>query len=526
MLSVPPPQRPPSRSERLLRQTLRRDEEVRDSAVASPKRRHSLSRHSPRVASPPPPLPPLDFCSRPPSPAHRCRYADLADEQYTRGAFLFRSPINNGPASPTPQGYIPGNMYDHLPRQGASESSDGTATPGSRTRFHNGNGPHTSSRLSTRSISPPPTPTRSATVTRRHSLQRAFYHEPLTPQEHALRARLESAQRPQDNRRSSHMTNGNPDWVRDRNSQLQWRDSNFTARSGSMSQPQSGASILSTPPPSSPRLHSSSSPSLQDASSRTHTHTRSRSSTDPILDPSHHPYSYSTTRARTGTNTTSPTISSSSTSMSSLSPRRSAVAPQSQQVYHLHQQSRRKHVNMEATPPLTADASPTGISARNELEPDYQLDVDDDSRLITPPPSPPHFNGIPRKAHHLPHSPMPYRPMGEWYPAFTVPGSDEDTINPDTHAHTPLSPQPVRPQFNVRKASEQCKMINGYVSFVSVEGLGGPPESNSPALGDDEGDDDKRNRDKRMFGIGWDRWRKLLPLAVGGANGNAGEDEM
>jgi len=104
-----------------------------------------------------------------------------------------------------------------------------------------------------------------------------------------------------------------------------------------------------------------------------------------------------------------------------------------------------------------------------------------------------------------------------------VPGSEEDTVNPNVHSHAPLSGP--RPQFNVRKASEQCKLIDGYVSFLNIEGLGAPPESNSPAIGNDEGEGDDRSREKRMFGIGWDQWKKLLPLAVVGSNGTAGVHE-
>lgn len=232
MLSIPPLQRPPSRSELLLRETLRRSDEVRDTSISSPPRKSSLSRSSSsRVASPPPPpLPPLEFFSRPASPGQRCRYAELADEQYTRGNFLFRSAITNAPHSPSTEVF-------YSPKT----ESDGTMTPGSRSRFFDGKRPHTSThsgRLSTRSISPSPPPTRDrASVTRRHSLQRAFYHEPLTPQEHALRARLGNMLRPE----SAHMTDPNMAW--DPNGELHWRDSDFTARSGSASQPQSGASV-------------------------------------------------------------------------------------------------------------------------------------------------------------------------------------------------------------------------------------------------------------------------------------------
>ncbi|KAF8631687.1 hypothetical protein AX15_002255 [Amanita polypyramis BW_CC] len=530
-MSVLPPQRPRSRSERLLRDTLRRDEEVR----VLPSRKPSLSGRRSRVASPPPPpLPNHECLSRASSPPPNCGYAELVDEHYTRGTFLFRSAIANAPNSAPAQGYYPtktDDMYQRSPRALHTQSTstltelgNGTATPGSKARIQNGNGSHTQTRMhsprpSTRSISPSRSPTKGATVTRRHSLQRGTRHEPLTPQEHALRARLESVLRLEDNQQSSHMT-WNPKEVRDGYGGSQQRDSDGRTRSGSLSQPQSDAFMLSTPPLSSASLHSGSSSSLQDHPDLAHV--RSRSSTDPILTPSHI-YTYhnspapscSTSRARPGsTNTAIPITSSSSTPMSGFSPRRNAVASSHS---NSHQRSRRKHNPMESTPPLTADASPTGIGEGSELEPDCQLG---ESRLITPPPSPPlpHANGT---SHHQPHLPSSCRPMGDWYPAYSA---EVYAVNRGTP--TPHCPKPVRPQFNVRKASEQCKLIDGYVSFVSIEGLGGPPESNSPAVGDDEGEDEDRNRDKRMFGIGWDRWRKLLPLAVvGGTNVPTGGHE-
>lgn len=39
----------------------------------------------------------------------------------------------------------------------------------------------------------------------------------------------------------------------------------------------------------------------------------------------------------------------------------------------------------------------------------------------------------------------------------------------------PPSPSPSTKHFNARKASTQCRAIEGYVSFASVEGLGEPP---------------------------------------------------
>lgn len=527
-MSILPPQRPPSRSERLLRETLRRDGEVRESGITSPSRRPSASRrHSSRVSSPTsPPLPASASCGelrapRPSSPSLSCRYAELADEQYTRGTFLFRSAITNAPNSPQFPGKMECMYAPAHPHVQGPISTDGTVVP-----VLNGNGPHSPSyhpRMSTRSASPSPPPTLNGGIGRRHSLQRSFHHEARTPQEHALRAQLENYF--EDTQRSSPMT------ICRRCDQVNVGVSACCdqTRSESMSQPQFVQASSSKSGPS---------PYLQEPPTRTHV--RGRSSTDP---PPHtnSQSTHSTSRARTATYTaTTTTTTTSAQSASYTSPRRSSAMTHSPQLSTQLQVTRsRKHNSVEVTPPLTADASPTGIGEGNELEPDYHLD---DSRLITPPPSPPlHINSnASRKSHQLhhpqPHSPSPYRPIGDWYPStednhqHAQPGRNHNHHHhPNAHA---LRMPPIRPhlhhspqqqtQFNVRKASEQCKLIDGYVSFLSIEGLGGPPDADSPIVGNEE-DEENQNRDKRMFGIGWNGLKRLLPLAVVGAmnSGNA-----
>jgi hypothetical protein len=49
---------------------------------------------------------------------------------------------------------------------------------------------------------------------------------------------------------------------------------------------------------------------------------------------------------------------------------------------------------------------------------------------------------------------------------------------------------PLPVSFNARKASERCRMMEGYVSFAQVEGLGTPPDGV-----DDEDDHNKNNRE-------------------------------
>lgn len=48
-------------------------------------------------------------------------------------------------------------------------------------------------------------------------------------------------------------------------------------------------------------------------------------------------------------------------------------------------------------------------------------------------------------------------------------------LSPPHFAHHDDQRSPSTPPFNARKASTQCRAIEGYVSFASVEGLGEPP---------------------------------------------------
>ena len=67
----------------------------------------------------------------------------------------------------------------------------------------------------------------------------------------------------------------------------------------------------------------------------------------------------------------------------------------------------------------------------------------------------------------------------------------------------PNTPSPSTKHFNARKASTQCRAIEGYVSFASVEGLGEPP------LVGDEFDGDGRNGENERMGA-----VAFLPLGV------------
>lgn len=73
--------------------------------------------------------------------------------------------------------------------------------------------------------------------------------------------------------------------------------------------------------------------------------------------------------------------------------------------------------------------------------------------------------------------------------------------------------------FNARKASEQCRMMEGLVSFASVEGLGTPPDG----VDDEEKNDEKDGRDeKRGRGIGAiGGWARRLFVGIGSAQSGA-----
>jgi hypothetical protein len=77
--------------------------------------------------------------------------------------------------------------------------------------------------------------------------------------------------------------------------------------------------------------------------------------------------------------------------------------------------------------------------------------------------------------------------------------------------------------FNARKASERCRMMEGYVSFAAVEGLGTPPDgvddAATAATADLDGDGnsvEKRNRDEEKRGRGLiGTWARRLFVGVG-----------
>ncbi|KAF5335640.1 hypothetical protein D9758_014798 [Tetrapyrgos nigripes] len=113
---------------------------------------------------------------------------------------------------------------------------------------------------------------------------------------------------------------------------------------------------------------------------------------------------------------------------------------------------------------------------------------------------------------------------------FSSPTGPTSAIDPTTSTVSPasadanasLSPASLSPvnspvssllsntsSFNARTASAQCRLMDGYVSFASIEGLGEPPASAHPSvgdghsmLGDEDGDDKEREGGGKRF-LGW-----------------------
>jgi len=91
----------------------------------------------------------------------------------------------------------------------------------------------------------------------------------------------------------------------------------------------------------------------------------------------------------------------------------------------------------------------------------------------------------------------------------------------------PPSPSPPQKPFNARKASTQCRAIQGYVSFASVEGLGEPPlignEFDADGFGEDGQGKGKGRKGAPFLPLGmWNAalgWKRFL----GGAGIDHGE---
>lgn len=70
---------------------------------------------------------------------------------------------------------------------------------------------------------------------------------------------------------------------------------------------------------------------------------------------------------------------------------------------------------------------------------------------------------------------------------------------PDDTTSEPSPSSPPSSSFDARQAAQQCKKINGYVSFGAIEGLGMPP------MEDDNKEDDSQTTTKSWWTTLWSR---------------------
>ncbi|KAF7376889.1 hypothetical protein MSAN_00106600 [Mycena sanguinolenta] len=136
-----------------------------------------------------------------------------------------------------------------------------------------------------------------------------------------------------------------------------------------------------------------------------------------------------------------------------------------------------------STPPLSADVRDESLSPSESEDADDYEDGSENRRrrrrrgangkLLTPPATPPRCSLV------------------------VVAGSECACVGEVLHAHEGEA----RPTFNARKASAQCRQLEGYVSFAAVEGLGEPPSPGPEGDFDETDAAGKRKRGSLGSGI-------------------------
>ncbi|KXN87246.1 hypothetical protein AN958_09037 [Leucoagaricus sp. SymC.cos] len=497
-------ERPSSRSERLLRETLERN--PHPALTPSPRTHRRSHSHIPE------------------STATSTSMSTEEDDQIYRAAFLYRTAATaSSPIRP---------HYHHHHSQRPSHSSSPTRDYYS----------HDYSRSRSRAASPRPS-SPSPKGSRRQSLHRSpasadgdsqygtmtstlQRHNstparkrptttslpidnstlPLTPHEQVLRARLERV-----------LITGRVVDERERSRERHPYQHHYRQSSDTPGWPWSDPNLASTPPKSSSDHGYSQQYIINPIQSYQEQHYRSRSKTDPLTSPPLPP-TFVPRRATMSLTTPAPS-----------SPR---LLPHSKprQYYPPHPQAHRHNSNSStSTPPLTADASPVLSEPHDQLAGEEEV-VNDVRILLTPPPTPPLFGASSgtATATHTPGSnsrrppgvPMYRCRTGESYSSSThaspymyrqeVDGSVEQLDLGLGYPHGTAT-------FNARKASERCRMMEGYVSFAQVEGLGVPPNGVDD---DDSGEDGKRRKsdggdggEKRGRGL-IGTWARKLFVAV------------
>ncbi|KIK05217.1 hypothetical protein K443DRAFT_130509 [Laccaria amethystina LaAM-08-1] len=473
-----PHHRPPSRSERLLRDTLKRDEQER---IPTHRRRHSVNTS--------------------PHPAQ-----GAGEDNYARGTYLFRTAMN-APRVPspspsrhtfnhTPSPYhgspeLEGQTRYHYHQRGAQRSPPRSPSPSPSGRRNHSLHPspllpsHGLSRQG--SLSQPGRPRGASQA--KHRPPAVLVPRPgepmgMTPHEQVLRARLErvlSAGRIVSDSQAAQTTTK-------RNSREEMRERERRRRSNEVRDEVDGwpwrereydsPSLVSTPPHSSSSGSSSSNiPNQTQQHIQFQTHVRHRSKTDPNPPP---------------------------TSSTTASPRRHATAP-----------------NTAATPPR-APHQQQGAQPRSKYSQSRERERqrDEDARLLTPPPTPPfsfqeyHPSPYPNKTRLTPRRPT-HAPVHGHGPGggegddtcSTSSSSSLHSLPPSPYAYDspPLGQQGAggSPQFNARKASARCRAIEGY-------GLGEPAEVEQVDDEEEEGRGRMRGRSVGGGGVLVGALRRLL----------------
>ncbi|KAJ7593100.1 hypothetical protein C8J56DRAFT_490721 [Mycena floridula] len=461
-----------SRSELLLRSTLLKD--TRPAAHLTHRRRHS---HVPASIE---------------APNLELSKASMAGEE-ARGSTLFRSSSGAAvrraasPRSPYYTGDAEFNSTSRLrspspsPSAGSSSSSSVFMTTPTKTARMTANQPRMLPKtLSSQSIASAPSSPRHLTQ-RSPSYQNHQQHSslvspvPLTPHEQVLRARLErvlsdsdqrsEAQTTKERKRSSMSANGTTGvfgWL--------WRENDATAPSSRPTTPPPRPQSRMTPGPSSPLSPSRSQTPQPHSDTPRGTPTRKSASLSASVP--HFAHSH-------------PPLQRQAWSVDSV--------PKAQLALHMDiLDVEEDEENEPLTPPLTPPSMHQPLSrmpmkkrglsedqvprypsalqkhSKSNVEEQELSESPVEMQLSTPPSS---SSSPPRSPshRHLSHQSLssPRTPRG--------PFDSEGLVTSPVSLLT--SPNQA---FDARHASQQCKLIDGYVSFASVEGLGEPPASAHP----------------------------------------------
>ncbi|KAI0075874.1 hypothetical protein K474DRAFT_1708667 [Panus rudis PR-1116 ss-1] len=168
-----------------------------------------------------------------------------------------------------------------------------------------------------------------------------------------------------------------------------------------------------------------------------------------------------------------------------------------------------------ASSTTTTTTRKRGGSSSAQLPPHYTLPLPP-TPMTTSHPHPPRTPSM--KRHHRRSETLQSAPSSATLPPQRTRGSSTNGRGHPNNLQSqgPLTPPPTPPtsatSFNARTAAEQCKAMDGYVSFAQIEGLGVPPGL------EEDGDDGEGGNVSRAS-----KWLKWLSLGghLNGVNANA-----